>query len=115
MAAGYLSTYDDVLAPVVVHRVIGRVSLWGSVVEGELGFRAASAYPEHLYVPPRRANGPAVPALAIADGLADYGVPIEVLDEEEHDDIVGALEEAGQWRRRVVRTGPRFPVRVFGR
>jgi hypothetical protein len=115
MAAGYLSTYDDVLAPVVVHRVIGRVSLWGSVVEGEFGLRAACAYPQHLYVPPRRANGPAVPARAIADSLVDYGVPVEVLDEEEHEDIVGALVEAGQWRRRVTRAGPRFPARVFGR
>jgi hypothetical protein len=115
MAAGYLSTYDDVLAPIVVHRVIGRVSLWGSVVEGEFGWRAAKAYPAHLYVPPRRASGPAVPADAIAEGLADYGVPVDVLDEEEHDEIVSALVDAGQWRRRVTRNGSRFSARVFGR
>jgi hypothetical protein len=104
-AGGYLSTYDDVLAPVIVHRVIGRVSLWGSVVEGEFGWRGSYAYPEHLFVPPRLMRGPMVDADAIAAGLSPYGVPVEVLDEDEHDEIVGALAEAGQWRSRPRRRG----------
>ena len=32
-------------------RVIGRVALWGDVVEGELGWRASRAYPIELFVP----------------------------------------------------------------
>jgi hypothetical protein len=32
-------------------RVIGRVALWGSVVEGSCGWRASHAYPMELFVP----------------------------------------------------------------
>ena len=32
-------------------RVIGRVALWGDVVEGPLGWRASHAYPIELLVP----------------------------------------------------------------
>jgi|SRR3954449_742481 hypothetical protein len=32
-------------------RVIGRVALWGDVVEGPLGWRASHAYPVELFVP----------------------------------------------------------------
>jgi hypothetical protein len=32
-------------------RVIGRVALWGEVVEGPLGWRASHAYPTELFVP----------------------------------------------------------------
>jgi hypothetical protein len=32
-------------------RVIGRVALWGTVVEGPSGWRASHAYPMELYVP----------------------------------------------------------------
>jgi hypothetical protein len=62
-----------------VHRVIGRVALWGSVVDGGLGWRASRAYPTHIYVPSRRENGREVHVRMIARGLADYGVPVEVV------------------------------------
>lgn len=37
-------------------RVMGTVSLWGSIIEGELGYRASHAYPRRLYVPVNRAH-----------------------------------------------------------
>ena len=49
-------------------RVFGRVLLWGSTVEGEHGWRAASARPVEIFVPA---------AVTVAtDGLAAYGVPV---------------------------------------
>jgi N-formylglutamate amidohydrolase len=35
---------------------MGTVSLWGTVIEGELGYRASHAYPHRLYVPVNRAH-----------------------------------------------------------
>jgi hypothetical protein len=66
-------------------RVIGRVALWGEVVECETGWRASSAYPVRLYVPSTmpatlRADPFAPDAAEIAAGLAKYGVPVEVVD-----------------------------------
>lgn len=62
-------------------RVIGQVQLWGQVIEAERGFRASHAYPSRLYVPAVSLNG-AVGAnpLEVARDLADYGVPVEVVD-----------------------------------
>jgi hypothetical protein len=44
----YLS---DPPAFVAVARIVGRVSLWGTVVECERGLRASHAYPARIYVP----------------------------------------------------------------
>jgi hypothetical protein len=54
--------------------VVGRVLLWGEVVECERGYRASHAYPARLYVlaHERRARD-------VALGLRRYGVPIELL------------------------------------
>lgn len=60
-------------------RVLGRVSLWGDVIECERGWRASRAYPERLYVPLRDARRPRLSQEEIAAGLADYGVPLELL------------------------------------
>jgi hypothetical protein len=49
-------------------RVLGRVSLWGLVVEGEKGWRAERGYPERLWAPDDE----------IAALLAAYGVPVSV-------------------------------------
>src|SRR4029453_12536858 len=54
-------------------RVFGRALLWGDRLEGELGWRAATAYPLALYVPATLDD-----AEAIAAGLAVYGVPVEI-------------------------------------
>jgi hypothetical protein len=55
--------------------VIGSVSLWGDVIECEHGWRASFAYPSALFVP---CLTPGQDEAAI--GLADYGVPVEVLE-----------------------------------
>lgn len=98
-AAAYLSRFfkqrDGVL-----HRVIGCVSLWGSMVECESGWRASHAYPARIYVPaPRERRLPFVPrsirpclrAEGIALGLADYGVPVELTDCTSIRDLAEAL------------------------
>ena len=58
---------------------IGLVALWGSVVEGEAGWRASAAYPEALYLPVRREEE-REPCDRIAWDLSAYGVPIAVVD-----------------------------------
>jgi hypothetical protein len=61
-------------------RVLGEVSLWGDVIECERGLRAARAYPARLYVPERDGKRPRLSQREIAAGLADYGVPVELVD-----------------------------------
>lgn len=60
-------------------RVLGRVSLWGDVVECERGWRASHAYPAELHVPVRDGRRPRLTQEEIAISLADYGVPVELL------------------------------------
>lgn len=85
----------------VVHRVIGHVSLWGSVVECERGWRASHAYPAHIYVPtPTRRwlslvtgmTKPCLPAREITLALADYGVPVEIVECADLRDLAAALD-----------------------
>jgi hypothetical protein len=69
--------YDVVMA-------IGRVSLWGRVIEAEWGWRAERGYPSELYLPARvthyRCRGRRVSILdgeALAATLGElYGVPV---------------------------------------
>jgi len=60
-----------------VARVLGRVSIWGRVIEAERGWRGEYAYPAHVYVPP--AGSGFRSAFDLVDGLRDYGVPVELL------------------------------------
>jgi hypothetical protein len=71
--------------PFDLGRVLGRVALWGTVVECERGFRASHAYPVALYVPLGRGNGSAQRALELAEGLSRYGVPVELRPREQPD------------------------------
>jgi hypothetical protein len=59
-------------------RVVGQVALWGTVVECERGFRASHAYPLRIFVPSDVCGG-RDRASELVDGLAAYGVPIELL------------------------------------
>ena len=93
-AVGYLSAYEDLLKGVALHRVIGTVSLWGKVVEGERGWRASHAYPARLFVPPSRDSSP-LPAEAVARSLVGYGVPAEPISERAHPELVDTLASAG--------------------
>jgi hypothetical protein len=60
-------------------RVFGRALLWGERLEGTLGWRAVNAYPLELYVPAELDE-----AEAVAEGLAVYGVPVEVVGAPAH-------------------------------
>jgi hypothetical protein len=60
-------------------RVLGVVSLWGSVVDCERGYRASRAYPTRIYVPADAASGSARGADDVARDLTRYRVPIELL------------------------------------
>lgn len=65
----------------VVQRVFGEVYLWGQVIRGTRGWRSEYAYPRRVYVPTTRyARGPIVPPDEIAFHLADYGVPVEIVE-----------------------------------
>lgn len=62
--------------------VLGRVALWGKVVECERGWRGERAYPASLYVPRLSAEGCLLIARSpgpetIAFALGSYGVPIK--------------------------------------
>jgi hypothetical protein len=61
--------------------LIGRVALWGRVIECERGWRATFAYPTQLYVlrAPASRRQPA-DARALARDLAVYGVPVQVVE-----------------------------------
>lgn len=68
------------------YRVLGRVALWGRVVQAQAGWRAEFGYPDRLYVAARnryarqgwrrRRLRPA----DVARELAAYRVPVEVVD-----------------------------------
>ncbi|HET8605796.1 MAG TPA: hypothetical protein VFL66_02080 [Gaiellaceae bacterium] len=70
--------------PGEVRQVLGRVALWGEVVECERGYRASLAYPIELYVAARAAGGMLRDGAAeVAAALEDYGVPVAVVDADE--------------------------------
>ena len=74
------------------HRVLGQVSLWGSVVECQQGWRASLAYPARLYVPTHRTDGTGIEdAEELAFALADYGVPVELLDCGRPGEVIDAV------------------------
>ena len=58
--------------------VIGRVNLWGNVLEAEHGWRASRGYPERIFVP-RIGGPPKDDDLRIAEGLEAYGVPVSIV------------------------------------
>jgi hypothetical protein len=65
-------------------RVIGRVALWGDVVEGELGWRASRAYPIELFVPAPAVVRSGLRRRAHMDeilrALEEYRVPVDVVE-----------------------------------
>ena len=81
-------------------RVLGQVLLWGEVIECERGWRASHAYPGRLYVPVRDGRRPRLTQEEIAAGLADYGVPVELLPCRPSRAVDLLAEEAVRRRRR---------------
>jgi hypothetical protein len=74
----------------VVGSAVGRVRLWGAVLEHKLGWRASRAYPADICVP----AGPRADGVAL--DLAAYDVPVEVLDCSAPGDLLEALAERQQ-------------------
>jgi hypothetical protein len=73
--------------------VIGTVALWGDVIEHTGGWRASFAYPTRLFVlhaGVRRAEQ----ARRTAEALERYGVPVDVIEAWNPQDVVTALAEA---------------------
>lgn len=69
----------DLVPRAAVTRVIGRVSLWGTVIECERGVRAAHAYPLELYVPVAERLPVGHTWDEVVTGLEEYGVPVALL------------------------------------
>jgi len=62
-----------------IARVVGQVSLWGTVIECERGYRAAHAYPVRIYIPTDAAFHPDCSWGELAAGLEVYGASVEPL------------------------------------
>ncbi len=60
-------------------RVMGCVALWGEMVEGERGWRAARGYPLVLFCPPS-VRADVRRCLADAYGVPAYGLPVELTE-----------------------------------
>lgn len=101
-AVDYLRFVAPVPAEACLYAV-GRVSLWGLVVECERGWRGSYAYPAALYLPARLVAGlPPLTPREVADGLAGYGVPVRVADARDPSELADAIElgelVAGEYR-----------------
>jgi hypothetical protein len=84
----------------VVRRAVGRVALWGRVVEGTCGWRAAAAFPAEIWLPQADSTGARIDDIGtIAMDLADYGVPVRVCDAMTPRRVVGMLSGAARARR----------------
>jgi hypothetical protein len=74
-------------------RVVGLVSLWGSVLECEHGWRASHGYPAALFVPAFASGTDCDPSPEeIASELEAYGVPVEIMPAGEPTALVDSLE-----------------------
>jgi hypothetical protein len=87
----------------LVCHVIGRVALWGAVIEARAGWRAQTAYPRELWLPLRTRALPAAnrllwraPRLPVEELLAQleaYGVPVGVVRAATLRGLASAAEE----------------------
>lgn len=89
----HLGTYVPPAASrLVVQRAVGRVALWGEVIEGSRGWRAARAYPAEIWIPHADLRRQPVAELEdIAVELADYGVPVHICDGMTAREVIAAL------------------------
>jgi hypothetical protein len=87
--ASTAASYGRPPADRVDRRVLGRVALWGVVVECEHGWRSSHAYPYEIVIPAHRfREDTLVPLEVLAFDLTAYGVPVTVVDEDELSDRV---------------------------
>jgi hypothetical protein len=78
-------------------RVLGQVSLWGTVIECERGFRASHAYPLRIYVPADSSSRSAQRWEESLAGLEVYGVPVEFLSARRSEaiEVLEQMQPAG--------------------
>jgi len=103
------------LGPVPRIQAIGLVRLWGVVREHEYGWRGSRAYPCRLWLPTHDFRDEPIDnwdELAIA--LADYGVPVEVLDGGRSHEALASLRAWEAARDHAPADDPRTVSR-FGR
>jgi hypothetical protein len=88
-----LASYLDSAFPgrPTVARALGRVRLWGEVIECERGWRGELAYPDALFIPTRES----IPAHQVTAGLRDYGVETALLDRRFRLEILTAINDSG--------------------
>lgn len=89
-------TPGEVRAGRVLERVLGRVLLWGQVVECSLGWRASHAYPERIYLYGGSGAGSRFEPDWLAFALASYGVPVELSACATQAELVKALAGEAQ-------------------
>lgn len=87
-AVGYPRAWNGV----VLYPALGRVSLWGVVVECERGWRASHAYPERILLPVRPGAEASEELDALTAALSVYGVPVLPL-------VSPWFRDASAWRR----------------
>jgi hypothetical protein len=103
------------LGPVPRIQAIGLVRLWGVVREHEHGWRGSRAYPCRLWLPTHDFRDEPIDnwdELALA--LADYGVPVEVLDGGRSHEALASLRAWQAARDHAPTDDPRTVSR-FGR
>jgi hypothetical protein len=74
-------------------RVLGRVRLWGTVVECSQGWRASHAYPARIYVSSGAHKAQLLEGEQLAWSLAVYGVPLELVACQNLADLAAALAQ----------------------
>jgi hypothetical protein len=92
-AAEYLGSMQPAPPSEAVQYAVGRVSLWGSVIECEHGWRASYAYPAGLHLPTHTlGRRPRLRPPEVAAGLAGYRVPVTVIDASDPSQLVDEIE-----------------------
>ncbi|MEJ2006795.1 MAG: hypothetical protein P8Z30_01345 [Acidobacteriota bacterium] len=79
-ALGYLIKVRDRLLGMSVDVSFGTVSLWGTVVECERGYKAQYAYPHHFYL-----SAPISRSLAMVSSA--FGVPVGIYTSDDDEEI----------------------------
>jgi len=102
-AATAPSTADEYLGPMhpappaeAVQYAVGRVSLWGMVIECARGWRASYAYPATLHLPTQSlGRSRRVTPREVVDGLTGYGVPVTLIDASDPSQLVDEIVLGG--------------------
>lgn len=76
-----------------IPRAVGRVQLWGTVLECSQGYRATKAYPAQIFLPAQRPDGKPFDVTAVVFDLLDYGVPVDLINVRTRVEICDWLDQ----------------------